>query len=136
MTINTRQLMETIGYSNNAQATKILGEPKATITEAEAVRILDKIGATKITSANKERVLKAQTILGNKEYLNFNNPVEEKKAPVKKAGAVKKVDTETAHNTEIERYKNSNKKLLDEIAKLKAEILALELGIKMSEMGK
>ncbi|MGL6121021.1 MAG: hypothetical protein ACRC0V_10990 [Fusobacteriaceae bacterium] len=141
MRINTKQLMMEIGYSNNAQATKILGEPKTMITKEEAIRILDKIGAIKITSANKERVLKAQTILGNKTYLDYTDeveaPVKKVSTTIKKAGVVtKKVDVENLHNVEIERYKASNKKLLDEISRLKAELLALEIGIKMMETTK
>lgn len=134
MKINCKQLMQEIGYSNTAQATKILGEPKAYITEAEARAILDKIGATKLTASNKERVLNAQTILGTKKYLEYTRVDEDKK--VTKAVA-KKEPAKRTESEEIEKYKETVKKLLaekkaleTECNELKAENILLKMELK------
>ncbi len=138
MKINCLQLMQEIGYANKSQATRMLGESKDYITEAEARQILEKVGDTKMTSANKERVINAQKLLANKKYLEFTNKVEEKKV-VKKASATKEPVKRT-ESEELEKYKDvvkkllaENKKLKDQVISLKAENLALQLGQEIAE---
>ena len=127
--INCLQLMKELGYANKGQATKILGESKDTLTEAEARAILDNIGAMKITSANKERVLKAQTILASKEYLKFTDKVEVKKT-TKKAD---KEPTKRTESEELEKYKELIKKLKKENMELKTENMAMKIQLNWNE---
>ncbi|MGL6098381.1 MAG: hypothetical protein ACRC0G_02025 [Fusobacteriaceae bacterium] len=131
--------MQEIGYSNKGQATKILGEIKDYINEEEARKILDKIGDTKMTASNKQRILNAQNILGGKKYLEFTNKLEEKEKKVitKKVGTggVKGEPPKRTEVEELNKYKElvaklakRNQSLEAEIVELKTEIIALNLG--------
>lgn len=96
--ICVKTLLLKIGYKETtwkATRTRLLGDKTIEqIDEKTARQLLDAIGSQKQSADNKDRVLNAQKILGNKSYLNMTLPSQETK-----------VDELEKANAEIERLK-------------------------------